>query len=283
MLPGTRSITPGRRWSIAMTALILARSAWLYRGFIAGSVKREFQARYRGSMLGALWTVLNPLAMITVYTVIFSQIMRGRLPGVDDSLAYGIYVCAGLLTWTLFAEITNRSVTMFLEGANLLKKLSFPRICLPVIVVLNAAVNFGIIMALFFGFLLVTGRWPSIALLALPVLILLQIAFALGLGLVLGVLNVFFRDVGQFFGIFLQFWFWFTPIVYPIAILPDRIRPVVEANPMTPLMQAYQGVFVHGAFPDWASLVPLLALGGAFCIVGLALFRAKSGELVDEL
>ena len=157
--------------------LSLYRSLYSYRGFILGSVKREFQSRYRNSLFGALWTVLNPLSMIVVYTVIFSQIMRARLPGVDDGLAYSVYLCAGLLTWGLFAEITSRSQGMFLENANLLKKISFPRICLPVIALLNAGINFAIILGLFFGFLLISGRLPGMALLAL-------VALQLGTGLI---------------------------------------------------------------------------------------------------
>ena len=261
----------------------MIRSVWSYRGFIFGSVRREFQSRYRNSLLGALWTILNPLAMILVYTVIFSQVMRARLPGVDDGLAYSIYLCAGLLTWGLFGEITTRSLTMFLENANLLKKLSFPRICLPLIVLLNACVNFAIILGLFLGFLLISGRWPGVALLALPALLLIQLLFAAGLGMVLGVLNVFFRDVGQFFGIALQFWFWLTPIVYPLSILPESIQGLVYLNPMTALMQAYQDLFLKGAWPDWASLLPLCALGLLMCVAGLALFRGRAGEMVDEL
>lgn len=263
-----------------LTAL---RSVWSYRGFIAGSVKREFQARYRNSLLGALWTVLNPLAMILVYTVIFSQVMRARLPGVDDGLAYSVFICSGLLTWGLLSEITTRSLTMFLENANLLKKLSFPRICLPLIVLLNACVNFAIIMALFLGFLLISGRWPGVALLALPVLLLIQLLFAVGLGMLLGVLNVFFRDVGQFFGIALQFWFWLTPIVYPLSVLPAKVQGLVFLNPMTGLMHAYQQMFLKGAWPEWSSLLPILAWSLVFCAMGIALFRRRSGEMVDEL
>lgn len=199
--------------------LSLYRSLHDYRGFILGSVQREFQSRYRNSLLGALWPVFNPLSMIIVYTVIFSHIMRARLPGVDDSMAYSVYLCAGLLAWGLFSEITLRSQTMFLDNANLLKKISFPRICLPVIVLCNAAINFAIIIGLFLGFLLITGRWPGMALLALIPLIALQMMFCAGLGMILGVLNVFFRDVGQLFAICLQFWFWLTPIVYPILSL----------------------------------------------------------------
>ena len=126
----------------------MLRALWAYRGFITGSVKREFQSKYRNSLLGAAWTVLNPLAMIIVYTVIFSQVMRAKLPGVDSTFAYSIYLCAGVLTWGLFAEILGRGQNVFLEHANLIKKLSFPRICLPTIVVLNAGLNFAIIFGL---------------------------------------------------------------------------------------------------------------------------------------
>ena len=227
--------------------------------------------------------MLNPLSMILVYTVIFSTIMRARLPGVDDGLAYSVYLCAGLLTWGLFAEITTRSQSMFLENANLLKKISFPRICLPVIVLLNAGINFAIILGLFLGFLLISGRLPGMALLALVPLLVLQVTFAAGLGMILGVLNVFFRDVGQFFGICLQFWFWLTPIVYPLSILPPGIQRFIELNPMTALMNSYQNLFLYNQWPDWSSLVPLLVIGLLFCGMALRLFRQRVGEMVDEL
>jgi lipopolysaccharide transport system permease protein len=261
----------------------LHRSLWSYRGFILGSVKREFQLRYRNSLFGALWTVLNPLSMIVVYTVVFSQIMRARLPGVDDGMAYSVYLCAGLLTWGLFSEITLRSQNMFLENANLLKKISFPRICLPVIVLLNAGINFAIIIGLFLGFLLITGRLPGMALLALLPLLALQMIFCAGLGMILGVLNVFFRDVGQFFGICLQFWFWLTPIVYPITILPEWVQHLLQLNPLTNLITSYQNLFLYGQWPVWNSLLPILVLGVLFCVIGLRLFRQRVGEMVDEL
>ncbi|WP_435034168.1 ABC transporter permease [Pseudomonas neuropathica] len=263
--------------------LSLYRSLHDYRGFILGSVQREFQARYRNSLLGALWPIFNPLSMIIVYTVIFSHIMRARLPGVDDGMAYSIYLCAGLLAWGLFSEITLRSQTMFLDNANLLKKISFPRVCLPVIVLINAGINFAIIIGLFLGFLLVTGRWPGMALLALVPLIALQMMLCAGLGMVLGVLNVFFRDVGQLFGICLQFWFWLTPIVYPISILPEWLQSLLQFNPLTSLIASYQNVFLYGQWPIWSSLLPAFVIGVVFCAIGLRLFRQRVGEMVDEL
>lgn len=254
-----------------------------YRGFILGSVRREFQSKYRNSLLGAAWTVLNPLAMIVVYTVIFAQVMHARLPGVDSAFAYGIYLCAGILTWGLFAEIVGRGQTVFLDNATLLKKLSFPRICLPIIVVLGAGLNFAIVFALFTGFLVLSGNFPGWVFLAIVPVLVVQIIFAIGLGIILGVLNVFFRDVGQFFGILLQFWFWFTPIVYPLAIVHESIRDLIAWNPMVPIIAAYQGVLVNGTAPQWDTLIPVTLMGMALCVLGMLLFRRRSGEMVDEL
>ncbi|MCA1248316.1 ABC transporter permease [Massilia sp. MS-15] len=261
----------------------MLRGLWAYRGFVLGSVKREFQSKYVNAMLGAVWSVLSPLAMILVYTVIFSEVMRAKLPNNDSTAAYSIYLCAGILTWGLFAEIVSRGQNMFLEQANLIKKISFPRICLPIIVVLNALVNFGIIFGLFLVFLLVSGNFPGMVFFAIIPVLLLQILLAIGLGMVSGILNVFFRDVGQFVTIAMQFWFWLTPIVYPASILPEAARPILLYNPMAAVVQAHQAILVEGRLPDWNALIPAGLLALLLCILGLRLFRKRSGEMVDEL
>ncbi|MCX9158405.1 ABC transporter permease [Niveibacterium sp. 24ML] len=261
----------------------LFRALWVYRGFILGSVKREFQLKYSNSILGAAWNVLNPLAMIAVYTVIFAEVMRAKLPGVDSSYAYSIYLCAGLLIWGLFAEIVTRAQTVFIENANLLKKLSFPRMCLPVIVVLSAGVNFCIVFFLFTLFLIVSGNFPGVPYLAVIPLTAILVAFSVGLGVSLGVLNVFFRDIGQFFGIFITFWFWLTPIVYPASTVPDSVRSFLAWNPMAGLIESYQKVFVAGQWPEWQRLWPAGVVGVMLCLLGLGLFRRHAGEIVDEL
>jgi lipopolysaccharide transport system permease protein len=266
-----------------MISVSLLSGLWRYRGFVSGSVKREFQAKYRNSLLGAAWTVLNPLAMIIVYTVIFSEVMGNRLKGTDIPFAYSIYLCSGILTWGLFAEITARSQSMFLDNANLIKKLQFPRICLPVIVILNALVNFGLIFGLFTGFLVLAGLFPGWVFFALFPVLVLQIMLAIGIGMIIGVLNVFFRDVGQFFTILLQFWFWFTPIVYPLNTLPLAARNWISWNPMAPIVTAYQSIILHATAPDWLSLLQPAVLAAACCILGMKLFQKRSGEMVDEL
>lgn len=256
---------------------------WRYRGFILGNVKREFQLKYRNSLLGAAWTFINPLAMIFVYTVVFAQVMRTKLPGVDSTFSYSIYLCAGVLTWGLFAEVTGRSISMFLDNANLLKKLNFPRLCLPITVVLTACLNFTIVFSLFTAFLVVSGNFPGWPILAMLPILAIQIALAVGVGITLGTLNVFFRDVGQLFGIVLQFWFWLTPVVYSVNVLPEQIKPLMALNPMTHLVSAYQTILVHAQWPNWQSVWPVAVLSVLLCTFGLRLFRRHAGDMVDEL
>lgn len=256
---------------------------WEYRGFILGNVKREFQSKYRNSLLGVTWSVLNPLSMIIVYTVIFSQVMRAKLPGVDSQYAYSIYICSGILTWGLYADIILRSQNMFLDNANLIKKINFPKICLPVTVIGGALVNFSIIFSIFTLFLIVSGDFPGLAYFSLIPVIIIMMILAIGLGIIVGVMNVFFRDVGQFFGIVLQFWFWLTPIIYPSSILPESLRPMINYNPMASIVDACQKVLVSGIYPDWMALLYPACLGLILCVIGLNLFRKHIGEMVDEL
>lgn len=256
---------------------------WRYRGFIMGSVTREFKVRYQTSVLGTTWAVINPLALVFIYTVVFSRLMRARLPDVENSLGYGIYLCAGILCWSTFTEIATRCQNVFLENANLIRKMSFPRICLPFIVVISASINYAILLAILLVFLVITKTGFGLSLFAVVPLFLLQISMAAGLGVILGTLNVFFRDVGQLFGIVFQFWFWFTPIVYPLSILPDRIQQLIRLNPLTPLVMAYQGIFVTGSWPQWTALLPTLLATGAIVTGALALYKKCSVDLVDEL
>jgi len=263
--------------------LLMLRIIWTYRAFILGSIRREFQARHRNSILGSLWMVLNPLFQITVYTVIFSEVMRSRLDGAPGRYAFSIYLCAGVITWGLFADIVTRTTTVFVDNAAILKKLNFPRICLPVIVVGGSLLNFVIMLALFLVFLVVTGNFPGWAVLGLIPVVLVQCAFAAGLGIGLGVINVFFRDVTQFVSILLQFWFWLTPIVYARSILPETVQSSLRWNPMAAVMAVYQDAFLQDRWPQWQALWPTALMALLLCLLAMRLFRRRVGEMVDEL
>jgi len=259
------------------------KQTWRYRGFVLGSVRREFQAKYHHSLLGVIWTLIQPLAMILVYTLIFSQVMKAKLPGVETGFGYSIYLCAGLLTWGLFAEIVSKSQTIFIDNANLLKKVNFPSATLPLILMLNALVNFAIIFGLFLLFLIISGQWPGWVIWSILPVLAVQLMLSLGLGLVLGVLNVFFRDVGQFFTVFLQFWFWLTPIVYPASVLPIYLQPYLHVNPLYGLTASYQQILVHQKWPEFSNLAWPLLCGVLMCFLGAHLFSRHAGEMVDEL
>jgi len=258
-------------------------SLWHYRDYVRASVARELRLRYAGSALGAMWQVLSPLALIAIYTVVFSGLMKARLPGVGDSYTYTIYVCSGLLAWTMFADILTRSQTMFLESANLLKKSSFPRSCVPAIVGSSALASFAIVYAVFLVVLAVSGRWPGVVVVAAIVPLLLLAFLALAAGVFLGIVHVFFRDVGHVLAIVLQVWFWLTPIVYPAEILPAAYAKWIWINPVAPIVQALQSIFVQHAWPDWPALLYPTALALALGVLSAAIFRRQAPWIVDEL
>jgi len=259
------------------------QSIWLYRDFILGSVKREFRAKFQNSVLGIFWVFFNPLAMIFVYTVVFSHLMKAKLPDVMGPFSYGIYLCIGILSWSLFSEITSRALNLFLDNANLLKKVHFPKICLPIILLINAWINFVIIFGVFIIFLTLSGNFPGEIFLAVIPIFLIMSLLALGLGLGLGVLNVFYRDIGQGYTVFLQFWFWLTPIVYSIDILPPKLQTILQFNPMTPLITALHQIAVYRQLPAWESLMLPLIVAVLLSWWALRLFKRHQHDLMDEL
>lgn len=256
---------------------------WPYRDFVMGSIRRDLAGRYRGSLLGKLWVVIQPLAMILIYTLVFSRIMQSRLPGVGGDFAYSIFLCAGLLPWGFFSDTLARCQNMFLDNANLIKKSAFPRICLPVIVTGITSFNFLVIFSLFFLFLLITQLLPGPGLLLILPVLLLQTLLALGLGIAFGVTHVFFRDAGQLVGLGLQFGFWFTPIVYPASIVPEwAYSLMLTFNPMAGIVGWYQSIFLHNQPPELITLLP--ATVWTLAMLGLAwLLHAQRGDEIADM
>lgn len=261
----------------------MLRALWSYRGLVTGLVRRDLRVRSLRAAWGGSWLVIGPAIQIAIYTLVFSQVLVAKLPGVDDPLAYGFYLCAGILPWVFFTELVTRAQTLFLEHAPLLKAVRFPRSVLPAALLGTGLVNFAIPVAILLLVLLVTGRWPGAALLAAPPVLAVWAALALGLGILTGTLNVFFRDVGYAVGIALQFWFWLTPIVYPASIVPEAWRRLLAWNPLAPLVGALQGIVVQGAWPAWETLVAPAAVAVVIALAGWGAFLALSADLVDEL
>ena len=253
------------------------------KGFISASVKRDFKSKYKSSILGLSWVVLQPLAMIVVYTLIFSQVMKAKLPGVEGIFSYSIYLCSGLLAWGLFSEQLNRAKGLFIENANMIKKVTFPKLCLPIVATTSSIINFLIIFSIFTAFLVLSGNFPGIVYFWFFPVLILQVLFCMGISLAVSIMNVFFRDVGQIVDVVLQFMFWGTPIVYSIGIIPDWAKTLIYLNPMAHFVKIYQKIMVEFVPPTLDELLFLLMITIISLFVGVTLFKRHENEMVDEL
>jgi lipopolysaccharide transport system permease protein len=264
-----------------MKHMILA--IWSYRFFIISSIKTEFLSRFARSKLGGFWMILHPLAQVLVYALILSQIMKAKLPGVESQYAYPIYILAGMVAWTLFSDILNRFLSIFIDNGNLLKKVNFPKLALPLISIGSALINFILLlvtMFIVFGFL---GHFPYHALYWLPPLIILTLGLATGIGLFLGTLNVFMRDIGQIMMVVLNFWFWLTPIVYMLTIIPEKYHWLVMLNPMTGIVMGYQNILVYDKAPNVSILLYPTLLTLFMLLLALITFKKANEEMADVL
>lgn len=261
----------------------LLAPVWRYRGFIASSIANDLKLRVARSKLGSLWLVLQPLAQALIYAIVLSNVLAAKIPGIDNKYSFAIYLLSGMLCWSIFAEIVQRCLTVFIDNASLLKKMQFPRICLPVIVVGSALVNNLVLLAVVMLIVPLLGLVPTVYLLWIPILLAITIALASGIGLLLGTVNVFSRDVGQVMAVALQFWFWLTPIAYPATIVPAAFEPVLAANPVSALVASYHAVVLYQRPPDLQSLLYPALLAILSLLVSLVVFRRASPEMVDAL
>jgi lipopolysaccharide transport system permease protein len=262
---------------------IFFQAAWRFRYFIAASIRGELKGRFKRSSLGGLWFILNPLAQAAIFTLILAEVLGAKLGTTDYKAAYPIYMMSGLAAWGLFSEIINRSLTIFTDNASVLKKISFPRICLPIIVWGGALVNHVLLLVAMMVVFIFFGKLPGAAVLSVALGIVLISLFAFGIGVICGVLNVFSRDVAQVVTVMLQLWFWLTPIVYPANVVPAALAPYLSLNPMVALVQIYQDAFVFDRWPSANGLYLPALLALSLSALAFIFFRRASPELVDAL
>ncbi|MBB3102478.1 ABC transporter permease [Azomonas macrocytogenes] len=261
----------------------MLRCLWDYRGFVISSIGNEFAARFARSRLGGLWMIIHPLSQVAIYALILSNVLAAKLPGIDNKYAYALYLMAGMLAWNLFSEIISRCLTLFIEQGNLMKKMLFPRITLPVIVMGSALLNNLLLFIAMLVVFALLGQTPNLQMVWLLPLTLAVVALAMGIGLILGVLNVFVRDIGQVVPILLQIWFWFTPVVYPVTIIPEELKSAVNANPMYSIVSAYHDILVYGKVPDLQQVTITVLVAIGLMLLGLFMFRRAAPEMVDAL
>lgn len=262
---------------------VMFEALWRYRHFIASSVRNEYRARFARSAFGGLWAFLNPLAEVAIYALILGAVLSFRFEGIDSRFSFAIYLTAGILAWSLFANVVNRSLNLFIASGELIKKVQFPRVVLPATMAAVALIdNLLLALAIAVVFALL-GHMPGVHALWLPALMLITLAFAISIGLILGMLNVFIRDLSQIVPICLQFGFWLTPIVYPLSAIPDSWRPWLQANPMVPMVQAYHSVLAFGRPPDLAPVLVVAAIAVVLLGLAFAMFLRAREEMADAL
>jgi ABC-2 type transport system permease protein len=247
---------------------------------------REIHSRYRGTILGQLWGLLNPLAMMAIYTVVFSRILRVQPPAGDPSGldVFALWILCGLLPWIFVGNCITSGLGALVGNAGLITKVWFPREVLVASVTLGWLVSFGFEMSVLLLAVTIAGNLNALlwAVAAVPV-VALMLAFGTGLALTASVLNVYFRDTAQVVTIGMQVWFYATPIVYPEALVPERYQAVLGLNPMSDFVSCFRALLYDARIPDAADLLGAAAWSAAVFAFGVWLFRRFEPRLAEEL
>jgi lipopolysaccharide transport system permease protein len=241
-------------------------------------VKRDFRSKYAGSAIGILWNLILPIAYIIVYTTVFSQIMIAKLPNMPNTFDYSVYLSSGLLAWTVFNSTISRFQNVFIENSNIVKKIYFPKTVLLYSVAVSSIIELIINYSLLFIVLLCIGYPIHINFFMVFGIIILQQIFCMGIGLVLSVLTVHFRDLSQLVSIVLPIWFWVTPIVYVRDILPNSINSLINYNPLYYFIESYQKLIMEAKFEN---LFPIIVISLISFFLGMFIYRKMIDDITD--
>jgi ABC-type polysaccharide/polyol phosphate export permease len=258
------------------------RQLFRYRGLIQSLVARELKARYRGSVLGFFWSFVNPLLLLLIYTFVFRYIIESRAPGHEP---YALFMFCGILPWSWFSASLLESSNSLIASGNLIKKVLFPAEILPIVTVLANMVHFFFGLPILGAFLLYYGRPLNAAEIAwFPWVVAVQLILTLGLALLLSALTVHFRDLRDILTNLLTFWFFATPIIYPMLLAPAAGRRLLNFNPFTHLAISYQEIlFYDGPFGHWKWLLALGVASAGVFVGGYFVFDRLRDSFAEEV
>jgi ABC-type polysaccharide/polyol phosphate export permease len=260
--------------SFARTLVAMYR----YRELLRNLVLKDLKLKYRGSFLGFLWSLANPLMMIAVYTIVFRYFLQVRVEG------FVFYLMLGLLAWTFFANSLTMASGAIVDNGGLVKAVFFPRAILPVATVLFNFAQYLMTAAMLLPLMLLIYRVPlSASMLLFPVFLALQLLFTIGISLMLATGTAFFRDIRHFLEIALAVLFWLTPIVYTLDHVPDRLRPLVLCMPVSPFIEAYQTMFFYHAWPGWSTWLLAAGYAATSVVVGMAVMLAHEDKFSEQV
>ncbi|HEY3383873.1 MAG TPA: ABC transporter permease [Vicinamibacterales bacterium] len=259
-----------------------------YRGLIQSLVARDLKARYRGSVLGFFWSFINPLLLLLVYSFVFAVVLPNRAP---ETQPYALFLFCGILPWTWFSSSVLESANVLIAGGNLIKKVLFPAEVLPIVTVLSNLVHFLFGLPILIIFLIYYRRpieFPEV--LWFPVVLLTQLILTTGIALIVSALTVHFRDIKDILSNLVTFWFFATPIIYPMTQVEKGSlqRTLLNLNPFTHLAISYQEILFYpstppGSFGHWKGLLILLAASIALFFAGYFLFDRLRDSFAEEV
>ena len=250
-----------------------------YRELLVKWTIRDLKVRYKQSLLGITWAILQPLALTLIFSMIFSRIVR--VP--TDGIPYPLFYYAAIMPWVFFSSSLSFAAPSLVNNLSLVTKVYFPREIIPVASVLASLIDFCFAGLVFAGMMLIYQAPVTASFLALPLLILLQMALALGIGLILAALNVSYRDVRFVVPVALQLWLYLTPVIYPISMVPERFHSLYALNPMTGIIDGYRQVLLRNQIPELTSLLPAIVLSLVLLVGAYVYFKWAEAEFADVI
>lgn len=248
-----------------------------YRELLKTNVKKEIRGRYKNSILGVMWSFLNPLLQLAVYAVIFGALLAG------GDQTYHIYICVALIPWTYFTTAISQASFTVIGNGDIIKKVYFPREILPISVVTSGAINFMISTIIILAFVIGAGLGITKYILLYPIILLIQYILLLGIAFIVSSITVYVRDLEHIIGIVLMAAFYGTPIVYKLEQLPANLQVLMQLNPMTHLINAYRDIFYYQQMPNIKVLGILLVISIMVLIFGYFIFKKLQKGFAEEL
>jgi lipopolysaccharide transport system permease protein len=257
-----------------------------HRELIGSLTAKEFKVRYKNAVLGFLWTILNPLLLMVVLTLVFRFFVEPRWE-YTEKYPFPAFLLCGLIPWTFMAHSLSQSTASLLDNAPLIRKVYFPREIIPLSSILANFMNFVLSLVVLFFFLLASRVMPSIWIVAVPLVVIAELLFVIGISLIGSTLNAFYRDVAYIVETLLVIWWWGTPIFYPHQLVQNAkaVSPLLYrlymANPMAAVVVSMRQIFLERRFPDVSLLITLFAVAFVSFIVGITIFRRRQGVIAD--
>ena len=252
---------------------------WRYRELLYFLVWRDLKVRYKQTAIGAAWAIIHPVMAMLIFTIIFGRF--ARIP--SDGVPYPVFAFTALLPWGYFSEALRRSQASLVGDAQLISKVYFPRLIIPLATVLTPLVDFGLSFIILLGLMCWYGITPGPAVLMLPLFLLQSLLVALSIGLWLGPLNVRFRDVGHIVPVMLQLWMYASPVVYPVSMIPERWRFLYSLNPMTGVIEGFRWALLGKESPDFRVVAGSMVMVLILLVGGAIFFRQMERTFADVI